>query len=529
MLDILIQNATVIDGSGAAAYTGTVGIKDGKLVMEPGDAPAAKVIDAAGRVVCPGFIDAHSHGDRILGTKDARLFKTTQGITTELCGNCGNSEAPVDLEKSNQFSLGQFSAEQVRKWTDFSAFLDDVQDLSLTVNARFYVGHNNLRRMVVGDENRPATAAELDRMCGILRESMEAGAAGLSTGLIYVPGCYADTHEVVELAKVIAPFGGIYTSHIRNEAEKVSEAVDEVIEIGRRAGVRVDISHHKMLGKPNWGNQKITLEQIYRANEEGIQTTCDQYPYTRNMTSLSACMPNAHLSGGRGVLTEKLRDPAFRARVRREMEDPAIPYDNYYLNAGGWEGVYITKALKTPEAAGHFVSEFAERLGKDPWETYFDLMVENGCDGSAVFCSMCEEDVCQIIQSPYCVVGTDGFSLYWSEKGHPRASSTFPHAINLFVKQKKILTLEQMIHKMTGLTAQRLLVRNKGLLKTGYDADVLIFDYDRLRDTATFDDPHRKCEGMDYVIVNGQVVYHNMAFTGVHSGRIIRQGDAHAD
>jgi len=308
---------------------------------------------------------------------------------------------------------------------------------------------------------------------------------------------------------------------MRNESFDVVAAVEEVLDIGRRAGVRTDISHHKVLGKGNWGKQKQTLELIHRANEEGFITTMDQYPYPRCMTTQRACMPNWYFSEGLAAVTEKLRDPSFRAKLRKEMEDPTTPYDNYYLNAGGWDGVYISSADKTPEAAGKFITEYAELVGKDPWTAYFDLMVENKCEVGGVFCAMSEEDMCDIIRSPYCVVGTDGCTVSWKHKGHPRASAAFPRAINYYVKEKKILTLEQMIHKMTGLPAQRLLVANKGLLKDGYDADVLIIDYDNLKDLATYDDPNRLTEGMDYVTVNGKVVYHDMKFTGTYSGRFV--------
>lgn len=525
MLDILIKHARIIDGSGAAAYQGEVGIRGDKLVMDPEDRTAARVIDAAGRVVCPGFIDAHSHGDKFIGTQDARMFKTPQGVTTELCGQCGGSQGPIAPERAREthdFFDFAHPVERMKTWNTFERVLEYFDSLQLTTNVKSSVGHRMLRMAAMGLDNRPATAKELENMKSMLREAMQAGAAGLSTGLIYVPGCYADTHEVVELAKVIEPYGGIYSSHMRNEAEGVVEAVQEVLDIGRLAGVRVDISHHKVLGKDNWGLQKKTLEMIARANErDGIHATCDQYPYTRNMTTLRACIPNWYFAQGLEAFVQKLREPSFRTELRREMEDPATPYDNYYRNAGGWEGVYISSAAKTPEIAGQFVSELAHKIGKDPWTAYFDLMIENNCDMGGVYCSMCEDDVCDIIRSPYCVVGSDGINKSWKGKGHPRGSSTFPHAINYFVREKKILSLEQMIHKMTGLTAQRLLVDNKGLLKDGYDADVLIIDYDNFKDTATYDEPNRLTEGLDYVIVGGKVVYCQKQFTGVYSGRVL--------
>ena len=527
MLDYWIKHARILDGSGAPAYMGDVGIQKGKLVTVQSAPEARHVIDAAGRCLTPGFIDAHSHGDILLGTRDNHLFKTNQGITTEIAGQCGDSMAPVHpahlREVQDQLSMGTPSfPEDMVNWTSFARYLEYADAQNKTTNVKMYIGHSSLRIAVIGMDNRPATDKELDTMKGILRESMEAGAAGFSTGLIYTPSCYAEEKEIIELAKVIAPFDGIYASHMRDESNFVVDSVKETIHVGRQAGVRVSISHHKMLGKPNWGKQKETLRLIHEANDQGIPVVCDQYPYTRNMTSLNACIPPWHFSGGVGAFVEKLADPAFRAQLKAEIADPATEFDNYYLNAGGWEGVYVSSAPSTPEAEGLFITEYASFLGTDPWNAFFDVCAQNHCATCAVYSSMCDEDVCEIIRSPYCVVGTDGITRAWQEKGHPRATATFPRAINYFVKEKGILTLEQMIHKMTGLPAQRLLVKNKGLIRDGYDADLVLFDFDRLRDTATYSNPNSLTEGIDYVFVNGQIVYQNKEFTGCYSGRMLR-------
>lgn len=527
MLDCLIKNAKIIDGSGRKAYAGSIGIKQGKLILSNLTEEAAQTIDAAGRYVTPGFIDAHSHGDFILGSEDAQLFKTTQGVTTEIAGQCGLSMAPVAPENlaavQNMLSVGTnwFSDDMVN-WSSFDRYLEYADAQPKTANAKMYIGHSTLRIAVMGMENRPSTDKELDTMKGLLREAMEAGAAGLSTGLIYTPSCYAEEKEVVELAKVIAPFGGTYASHMRNEAEFVTEAVRETIDVGRKAGVQVNISHHKILGKRNWGKQKETLRLIHEANDEGLSVICDQYPYTRCMTTLNACMPPWYLSKGFDALAEELKDPEFRARIKAEMSDAATPYDNFYLNAGGWDGIYVYFATKTPKAEGRFITEYAELVGKDPWTAFFDLCVENNCTAGGVYSSMCDEDVCEIIRDPYCIVGSDGITRDWTEKGHPRTAATFPHTITYFVKEKGILTLEQAIHKMTGLTAKYLSVKNKGLIKEGFDADLVIFDYDRLQDTATYSDSNRITEGIDYVIVDGEIVYHDKHLTGKYPGRIIR-------
>lgn len=527
MLDILIKNARIIDGSGEPSCQGSVGIKDGKLVMAAGTEEAAQTIDAAGRCLSPGFIDAHTHGDLILGSEDAHLFKSNQGVTTEVTGQCGLSMSPVMPENlaavQTLLSMGTtFFPEDMKNWKSYSRFLEYAEKQPLTANVKTYIGHSTLRIAVMGMANRPAEPKELDTMKGILREAMEAGAAGFSTGLIYTPSCYAKEDEIIELAKVIAPFNGIYASHMRDEANFIVDAVKETIKVGREAGVRVDISHHKMLGKQNWGKQKETLRMIHEANDEGISVICDQYPYTRNMTTLNACMPPWHFSEGFTSMTAKLADPAFRRQLQKEMEDPATAYDNYYLNAGGWDGVYVYSSAKTPEAEGRSIAEYAQLTGKDVWTAFFDLCMENNCSTGGVYSSMCDEDVCEIIRDPYCIVGSDALTRTWKEKGHPRACATAPHVITYFVKEKGILTLEQAVHKMTGLSAHYLHIKGKGLIREGYDADLVLFDYDRLRDTATYTNSNSITEGIDYVIVGGEIVWQDQKLTGRCPGRILR-------
>lgn len=527
MLDVLIKNAKIIDGTGSPAYVGDIGIQGEKIVMPVVDSAAKSVIDAAGRCVCPGFIDAHSHGDLILGTESAHLFKTTQGVTTEVTGQCGLSIAPTNPEYldlvQGLLTLGTTSfPEDMANWNSFERYLEYADKQPKTANVMMYVGHSSLRIAVMGFANRVATDEELEKMKAILKNAMEHGAAGFSTGLIYTPSCYADRREVIELAKVIKPYNGIYASHMRNESYDVVESVKETIDIGRQAGVKVDISHHKTLGKVNWGLQKETLRLIHEAREEGIDVFFDQYPYTCNMTHLNACIPPWHFDQGFDAITQNLRNSEFREQLRKEMEDPETKYDNYYLNAGGWSGVLISSAPHTPEAEGCYVSDYAESVGKDPWDAFFDLMADNRCECGGVYSSMCEEDVCEIAMDPYCIVGSDGLTRSWKEKGHPRASGTFPHAITYFVKEKGIISLEQMIQKMTGRTAEYLAIKNKGYLRNGYDADIVIFDYDLLQDTATYANPNSITQGIDYVFTNGKIVYKDKKLTGVCSGKMIR-------
>lgn len=527
MFDILIKDATIVDGTGANSYVGSVGIKDKKIKLNLEQEEAKQVINANGKILSPGFIDAHSHGDLILGEDFARLCKTSQGVTTEIGGQCGFSMTPIKPENlqliQGLLSVGalQFPDDMVN-WNTFGRYLEYADSVPKTANIKMYIGHSTLRVAVMGFANRKATPEELERMKELLRDAMEHGALGLSTGLIYTPSCYADTEEIVELAKVIQPYGGIYASHMRNESYDSVKSVNEVIEIGRRAGVHVFISHHKICGKGNWGLQKETLEVINNAIKEGIKVTCDQYPYACNMTHLNACIPPWYFDQGIAAMAEQLKKPAMREKIKKEMEDPSTPYDNYYLNAGGWSGVFVSSSPKTPEVEGMFISDYAKKIGKDPFETFFDIMVSNNGESSAVYSSMCDADVFDIALAPNTVVGSDGLTRAPGEKGHPRAYGTFPRAICYYVKENEIMSLEQIIRRMTSMTAERVGLETKGIIKEDYDADLVIFDYDRLHDKANYTNSCLLTEGIEYVIVNGEIVYCDKQFTGATPGKVIR-------
>lgn len=529
MLDLLIANATIVDGTGRDRYPGNVGVRDGVLVEAGPGEDARAVIDATGRVVAPGFIDAHSHGDLVVGEEFARLCKTSQGVTTEIAGQCGLSMAPVNPEYLSMLQ-GLLTIGAVKfppgmaSWTTFPRYLDYVESVPKTANIKIYVGHSALRIAVMGFANRRATPADLDRMKALLREAMERGALGLSTGLIYTPSCYADTEEIIELAKVIAPYGGIYASHMRNESHDSVKSVNEVLDVGRRAGVPVIISHHKILGKRNWGLQKETLALIENAVREGIRVTCDQYPYACNMTSLAACIPPHYFDKGIGAFSARLTDPTVRKEVRREMEDPASDYDNYYLNAGGWPGVLVCAAPKTPAAEGLSVAAYAEKAGKDPFDAFFEIMAANNGEVTAVYSSMRDADVFDIALAPNTVVGSDGLVRLAGEKGHPRGYGTFPRAICYYVKENKVMTLEECVRRMTSLTAERFGLGTRGAIRPGNAADLVIFDFEALRDGATYAESNLLTEGLDYVIVAGEIVYRDKRLTGAAPGRFLPHG-----
>ena len=526
-LDYLITNAKIVDGTGKPAFIGDVGIKNGKIGLSPSEI-SDKTIDGTGMVLVPGFIDAHSHADMGMGIPCFSLAKISQGVTTEIAGLCGTSMAPVSREnliyaqqKVTDLEADFVFSEDMVHWTTFERYLKYVEKVPKYTNIKISIGHNTLRSTVMAIGKRPASVDEMERMKELLREAMEHGAAGLSAGLIFVPGCYADRKELIELAGVLREYDGIFSFHMRNESSDVIRAVEEVLDIGRCTGVKVAVSHHKVLGRRNWGMQKQTLKQIDDAYREGVRVICDQYPYTRNMTSLQACIPPWHFSEGNPPIWEVLKDSACRASVRDEMENPATPYDNYYLNAGGWSGILVITAVNTPWVEGKTIEACARESGQDPFDVYFNLMIENQGKGGAVFQSMCEEDVLEIASSPYTVVGSDGIIMKQGERVHPRTFGTFPRAICFYVKEKKIMSLEEVIRRMTSMTADWYQLKNKGAIKDGYDADLVLLDYERLRDRATYQNPTIRTEGIQWVMVNGKMVYQDMEMTSAAPGRFI--------
>ena len=526
MLDLLITNGIIIDGTGKPPFSGCVGVKSGKIVCVTGDESALSTIDAKGRIICPGFIDAHSHGDLRIGKDYTRLSKTSQGITSELVGQCGQSIAPTNprtlplLKNMFPIATSDYPNDMVN-WSSYKRFLDYCSSVPKKTNVKFLVGHSALRIAVMGFEKRVCTYEELEKMKDLLREAMECGAGGLSSGLIYPPGCYADTNELVELAKVAASYGGIYASHIRNESNMVIEAVQEAIEIGRRANIPVCISHHKVMGYQNHKLQKETLRLINEATKLGVCVTCDQYPYLWNQTSLSSVIPPWYFNNGTEALVELLKSNATRSKIKSEIEDENTQYENFFLNSGGWKGILVTMASSTPEVEGRTIAEHATILGMDPWDVFFDTLIINNGKCLAAFHTLNQQNLFDVILNENTVVGTDGLTYAIDERSHPRAYGTMPRAINYYVRENKLLSLEKMIHKMTGLPACRLGFKSKGFIRCGYDADILIIDWDSFFDNATFSNPCALTDGLDYVIVNGEVVWHEKRFSGLTPGKII--------
>lgn len=527
MLDIRIDGVTIIDGTGAPRYMGSVGVRGDRIVAEPGDEPARCVIDGRGKLLTPGFIDAHSHGDEVLGLDFGRLCKVSQGITTEIAGQCGESMAPVFPEGRAAVTdllrtVVPVFPESFDTFTDYAAYMAWAERQKKSVNIKSYVGHSVIRAGVMGYEPRLPSPGELERMKGLVRNAMENGAMGLSSGLIYPPGCYADTEELIELCRVVAEYGGIYASHIRGESGGVAESVREALTVGREARVPVFISHHKVCGKPFWGLSRQTLQLIDEAKAAGQQVTVDQYPYEASMTNLNAVIPPKYFEGGVAALGTLMEDLEVRREIRRELEDPNTDFENQYLNCGGWDGILLSSLPNTPEYEGLTVAQAAKVRGDDPFDTCFDLIRDNRGLGTAIYFCIGREDMHRIFLHPDTCVGTDGVVMAREEKGHPRGWAAFPGAICRFQKEGGLVSPEEMIRKITLLPAQRTMLEQRGAILDGWYADLVLLDYGALRDRADFFRSNILCDGVECVIVNGEIAYRDKQLTEAAPGRVLR-------
>ncbi len=523
MFDLIIRGGRIIDGTGAPAFSADLGIRDGKItLLSGGGAEAAESIDASGRYVCPGFIDAHSHGDLDVGRDYARLCKTCQGITTEVAGQCGTSLFPTasggELYRRHADHLPAIGALGHEVTDSFSRYRAYLEAAPKSAHIKQFVGHGSLRRSVMPDEDRAPTRSEIDRMKGILRECMEDGAAGLTTGLNYAPGGFAGKEEITELCRVLAPFSGLYATHMRNAGDHVEDAVREAIETAGDAGVRLDISHLKTVGWRNRGKSEKILELIDRACASGQEVAFDVYPYDAAMTDLLACVPMEENRYPREERSARLRDPAIRASIREMLERGEVMFFSMVRDFSGFLAV---SCARTAEYNGMTIAQIAEARGVDPFDAFFDLLADNDYDVHTVFFCMDEEDVCRILLHERAMVGTDGIVHSATLPTHPRGFCSFPHAIDLLVKRKKLITLEELIRKMTGFTADWLMIRNKGLIRDGYDADLVIFDYDRIAGGFTYAQPIRPNPGIEYVLADGQIVWRDGALTGKTPGRFL--------
>lgn len=507
MLDILISNGYVIDGMNNPWTKMDVAIKDGKIVdiKHSINQKAKEVIDATNKFVSPGFIDTHVHSDLMCFYPKIHQIKLKQGVTTELLGQDGISVAPVNDETK---SLWQKQLKGLNgdigdwNWNSVADYLKHLKESDIINNMTYLVPHGNVRTLVMGFEKRQASTQEIKEMRSYVEEGMRQGAVGFSTGLVYPPNVFSSTEELIEICKGVAQHDGCFVVHMRNESFNILEAVDEMLTVAKESNVRLHISHLKVIGIKNRHFYSDVLDKIAEARSQGIEVTFDQYPYTAGSTVFHAILPPWVHDGGTEYMLNRLRDPMTRAEIIKEMET-SKDYENWVLNCG-WNNIIVSSVEKhhNKQYEGKSVEEIAKHKGDKPADVALDLLVEEKGNVTMIVYWGKEEDIEQAMKSPYHIVGSD--SIFGS-KPHPRLSGTYPRMLSKYVRERKVLRLEEAIHRMTGAPAQLLRLDKRGILQKGYWADIVVFDADEVSDQATYENPKQDPVGIDYVIVNGHI------------------------
>jgi len=504
--DVLIRNARIVDGTGSPWYRGDLALRGDSIaqIAPRIEAAAGRVIDARGHVVSPGFIDLHTHARRGIFDVPTADNYVRQGVTTLIEGPDGSSPLPI------------------------KPFLDRLGATHITPNFGLFVGQGTVRDQVIGSVNRKATPEEIEKMKGLVRQGMLDGAFGLSSGLFYVPGTFTPTAEVIELAKVAGAMGGIYISHMRDEASGVVQSVRETIEIGEKGGLPTQVTHHKIIGKGNWGKSVDTLRLIDEARARGVDATIDQYPYTASSTGIQAAlMPAYALEGGRQEILKRLQNPSMRSELRKEtmrliMEE---------RGGGDPQNVQLARCEWDHSLDGKRLGDVTKGRGLEPTienaaETALWIVDKGGCSG--IFHAIGEDDLQRILRHPATMIGSDGeVPIFGVANPHPRSYGTFVRVLGRYVRDLKVITLEDAVRKMSAYPAQRIGLVDRGVLRAGMKADIAIFDPDTIRDLATFENPHQYAEGVDYVLVNGQIAFEGGKMTAARPGRIL-YGPSHA-
>ncbi|MGB8116926.1 MAG: D-aminoacylase [Candidatus Sulfotelmatobacter sp.] len=527
--DIVITNGHIIDGTGSPWYSGDIGIRDGKIagIGNLADAPRKRTIDAAGKVVAPGFIDMLGQSELTILVDPRLPSKIFQGITTEITGE-GNSIAPLN-DAIIQTDLAGYEHYHITPdWRTFRQYFARLEKQGIGINLASYVGATQVRRMVLGDDDVQPNSTQLEQMKSLVRDGMKDGAVGVSSALEYAPAPYAKTDELIALAAEGGRFGGIYATHMRNESDTVLEAIDEALRIGREAHVPVEIWHIKVAGKNNWGRMPQVVTKINAARAAGADVTADTYAYTAWFNDFSAFVPPWAHDGGTSKLVERLKDPATRRRIRKDMLTPSRSWDNEWQEVPGPQAIMIC-VVQNPKLLplqGKRLSEIAKLWREDPIDTLLDFLIQDPAADVAVF-GMSERDVKLALQQPWVSIdndssGTSPDGILGQEHPHPRAYGTFPRILHKYVREEKVLSLPDAIRKFSALPAQRMRLTDRGVLKSGMWADVVIFDPATVRDLATFDNPNQLSKGMEYVLVNGVPVIDNGKMTGTLPGKVLR-------
>ena len=527
-MKLLIKNGLVIDGTGKEGQVRDILVNNERIekIAEVINEKVDKVIDANGLVVCPGFIDTHSHSDLKILENPFNEIKIRQGITTEMLGQDGISMAPLPKEyispwRKNLAGLDGESDSIDWTYETTDNYLKMMEKGGVGLNEAYLVPHGNVRMEVLGLGNVEASKEDIKKMCEVTRREMEAGAYGLSTGLIYMPCAYSETEELIEMCKVVAEYDGCFVVHQRSEADTILSSMKEVIEIGEKSGIKVHFSHFKVCGKKNWKYIDQVIELLNEAKDKGIRVSFDQYPYAAGSTMLGVILPPWAHDGGTDKLMERLASEEMREKMIYDMNHGIEGWDNF-VDFAGVEAIYVTsvKTDKNQDAIGKNLVELGEMRGKDPLNATFDLLLEEENAVGMVDYYGKEEHIIKFMKLPEQNLCTDGLL---SGRPHPRAYGSFPRFLGRFVRELKIMTLEEAIMKMSGKAATAFGIKDRGVLEEGYFADIVIFDKDTIRDLATFEDPIQYSEGISHVIINGNVVIENGEYKKIKAGKVLRK------
>jgi dihydroorotase/N-acyl-D-amino-acid deacylase len=529
--DVVIVNGHVVDGTGTPWYAADVGIRGGRIaaIDHLTDAPATQRIDAAGKIVAPGFIDMLGQSELTILVDPHLPSKIFQGITTEVTGE-GGSVAPLNDRIIKADEVGYKHLQIVPDWRTYDQYFARLEKQGIGINVADYVGATQVRRMVLGDDNTQPTPAQLDEMKRLVREAMEQGAVGVSTSLQYAPAPYATTEELIALASEAAKYGGVYATHMRSEGDTVLQALDEAIRIGREARIPVEVWHIKAAGKQNFGRMKEIVAKIEQARREGVDITADTYAYPAWFNSMSAFVPPWAHDGGDEKLLERLQSPETRARIKKDMQTPGGGWDNEWQEVPGPEAIQVC-VVQNPELKalqGKTIAQIAALWKSEPIDALLDLLIKDRAFTEVAVFAMSEPDIALAVEQPWVSFdndsqGTAPTGLLGEEHPHPRAYGTFPRIFRKYVREDRLLTLEEAVHKMTALPAAKMRFADRGVLKQGMWADLVIFDPERITDKATFEQPNQLSVGMDYVLVNGVPVIADGKATNALPGKVIRR------
>ena len=523
--DLIIKNGTLVDGTGSARRIADIGVLGDKIVYIGNitNHSDSEVVDAAGCIVAPGFIDIHSHSDFFCLVSPESESKIYDGVTTEICGNCGISAFPLkgQLLENKKQGFSKFGLDI--NWQTAEGFFTRAKEAKSSINRGFLVGHGNIRACVLGYEDREPDSNELTAMEQELREAMESGAFGMSSGLVYPPGCYAKTDELITLCKIVREYNGIYATHMRDEGDNLEAALGETINISKESGANTQVSHIKTWGEKNWWKIDKIESLIEDARAKGIKITCDRYPYTAAATDLDIILPDWVYEGGNTEEKKRLGDPLCRERIIKEMEQEDLSQEF-------WGTIMISSVFNKEKRGyeGKTVDQLSKTLKTPPLEFVLDLLYEEDCKVSVIFFNMSEENLARILKWDSVMVGSD--SSLRSLKGvlnygkpHPRGYGTFSRVIRKYVNETSVLSIEEAIYKMTGFPAQTLGLKERGILKEGHFADITIFDQETIAEQATFTDPHNYSTGIKTVLVNGKLTINNGKHGGATNGAILRK------